>query len=158
MCSEDTKDTLKVRFAPLWRNQRTILSEVDTQGDREIDVYYDPRGNHGKSFLSIHLFERGQAFLVFVKNSAQASADICSGYKGERYIILDIPRSQKIPNDLYETLERIKDGIVHDSRWENRTRNIRGVKLIVFTNKKLDTKKLSADRWRLHGVLEGECP
>lgn len=152
--SEDNEAVRKIRFGILRPVQREILHTANSQDDRQIDVWYDPRGNHGKSWLSIHLFERGLAFLVFSKTAEKASADICSGYTGQKYIIFDIPRSQKIPPDLYEQLERIKDGIVHDSRYANRDRNIRGAKIIVFTNQRLDTKRLSVDRWRLHGFSE----
>lgn len=149
--SDDTAETIKIRFGCPRPLQREILSIVESQSDREIDVWYDPRGNHGKSWLTIHLFEKGQAFPVFTTTANQTSADICSGYKGQKYIIIDIPRASKVPKDLYEVLERIKDGLVHDSRYTDHIRNIRGAKIIVFTNQKLDEKRLSYDRWRLHG-------
>lgn len=150
--SDDNAETIKIRFGSLNRIQKEILDIVESQSDRQIDVWYDPSGNHGKSWLTIHLYEKGKAFPVFVTNARQASADICSGYTGQKYIIIDIPRACKIPPELYETLERIKDGLVHDSRYADKIRNIRGCKVIVFTNQKLDEKRLSRDRWRLHGI------
>lgn len=68
-------------------------------------------------------------------------------------VIVDIPRASKIRPELYEALEEIKDGLVSDPRYAGKTRNIRGAKLVVFTNTALDEKRLSKDRWRLHGVL-----
>lgn len=151
--SDDTTDIRKVRFGKLRPEQTRILRILQTQGDREIDVWYDPMGNKGKSWLSIHLYERGEA-LVVPRASCTAekiSAYICSAWKGERIIIVDIPRSRKINPELYESLEEIKDGLVFDHRYSGHCRNIRGCKLLVFTNTKLETSKLSHDRWRLHG-------
>lgn len=150
--SDDTPETIKIRFGVLRPLQRQILDIVDTQSDRQVDVFLDKRGDHGKSWLTINLFERGLAFPVFTTSPNQTSADICSGYKGQKYIIIDIPRSAKVPKELYEILERVKDGLVHDSRYTDRIRNIRGAKLIIFTNQALDEKRLSYDRWRLHGI------
>lgn len=152
--SDDTIEIRKVRFGNPNEIQREILRTLRTQSVREIDVWYDPTGNHGKSWLAVHLFERGQA-LVVPRSSCTAekiSAYICSAYSGEEYIIVDIPRSGKITDQLYESLEEIKDGLVFDHRYSGRCKNIRGVKLCVFTNTKLDEKKLSRDRWRLHGI------
>ena len=150
--SEDRTETIAVRFGTLRKIQKGILDIVESQNDRQIDVFLDKRGNHGKSWLTIHLWERGLAFPVFTTSTNQTVTDICSGYKGQKYIIIDIPRSAKVPKDLYEVLERIKDGLVHDSRWHDTVRNIRGAKIIVFTNQALDEKRLSFDRWRLHGI------
>lgn len=154
--SDDTRDILRVRYGRLNRTQKRILREVETQSDREIDVYYDKMGNHGKTFLSIHLYEQRRALVVprSAVTPEKMSAYVCSAYKGEKYIIIDIPRSRKIDNGLYESLEELKDGLVFDTRYTGRSRNIRGAKIIVFTNVLLDVKKLSHDRWRLHGIGE----
>nr|QXN75707.1 MAG: replication associated protein [Virus sp.] len=156
--SDDNPETIKIRFGVLNQIQKEILHTVENQGDRQIDCWYDPKGNHGKSWLTIHLFEKGKGFPVFVSTANQTIADICSGYRGQQYIIIDIPRSKKIPADLYELLERAKDGLVHNSRYSDHIRNIRGAKIIVFTNKMLDKKRLSYDRWRLHGISGDALP
>lgn len=152
--SEDTDSIRSVRFGILREPQKKILEEVSDQNDRQIDVYYDPVGNHGKTWLSMYLFERGRALVVprASTTAEKMSAFVCSAYDREEYIIIDIPRSRKITPELYEALEELKDGLVYDHRYSGRCRNIRGAKIIVFTNSKLDTKCLSHDRWRLHGI------
>jgi len=57
--SEDRPETIAVRFGAPRRLQKEILAEADRSTDRQIDVWYDPRGNHGKSWLTIHLWEKG---------------------------------------------------------------------------------------------------
>ncbi|AIY31259.1 putative replicase protein [Camel associated porprismacovirus 4] len=152
--SEDTASILAVRFGSLRPEQKKILQILESQGDREIDVWLDPSGNHGKSWLTVHLWETGRA-LVVPRSSTTAeklSAFICSSWKGEPIVIIDIPRSTKVSGSLLETMEELKDGLVFDHRYTGRTRNVRGVKVMVFTNSELPLKKLSKDRWRLHGI------
>ncbi|QIR82269.1 replication associated protein [Chicken smacovirus mg5_1081] len=152
--SEDTDEVRRVRFGKLRPIQRDILAQLNQQGDRQIDVWLDKSGNHGKTWLSQHLYERGEAMVVPRSSCSpeKLSAYVCSAYRGEGIIIIDIPRSRKISPELYESIEELKDGLVFDHRYSGRCRNIRGVKVLIFTNTELDTKKLSHDRWRLHGI------
>ena len=154
--SEDTTDIRKVRFGQLTNAQQGIVEALQSQNDRQVDVWYDPKGNHGKTWLTLHLWEIGKALVVPRASTTpeKMSAFICSSYKGEEYVIIDIPRSRPIDAALYESIEEIKDGLVFDQRYSGKAKNIRGVKVCIFTNKMLDTKKLSHDRWRLHGIHE----
>lgn len=151
--SDDTTEIRKCRFGRLREDQQRIIQDLLVQGDRSIDVFYDPVGNRGKSWLSVHLFETGQGLIVprYSCTPEKLSAFICSAYRGEPFIIIDIPRASKPSTALYETMEEIKDGLVFDPRYSGRTRDIRGVKLAVFTNHKLKLENLSDDRWNLHG-------
>lgn len=156
--SEDTPEIRAIRFGEMNDRQKHIVETARSQNDRQVDVWYDPKGNNGKTWLTVHLWERGKA-LVVPRASCTAeklSAFICSAYRGQEFIIIDIPRAGKIPAGLYECIEEVKDGLVFDHRYAGKARNIRGAKVIVFTNTKLDEKRLSFDRWRLHGIHEGE--
>lgn len=154
VCSDDNDAILKVRFGPMYPNQRRLLDDVDTQNDRQVDVYLDKQGCHGKSWMSIHLYERGKALVVprYCTTARAIHGYICSSYAGQPYIIIDIPRAGKPNRDIYEAIEEIKDGLVFDERYSGKCRNVRGCKVIVFTNTALDKKALSKDRWRLHGI------
>lgn len=156
--STDYPENRKVRFGTPTQVQQKILKIVEDQNDREIDVFLDKRGSTGKTWLSQYLWERGSAYYVprSVADSGRVSADVCSNLGQERYIIIDLQRDAPIPKGYYALLEELKDGIVSDPRYHGKQRNIRGRKLIIFTNKEFDTKKLSRDRWRLHGVSEKE--
>lgn len=81
--------------------------------------------------------------------AGKLSAFICSSFRQERYIIIDVPRASTIDRGMYEVLEDTKDGLVFDHRWQGRTRNIRGAKLIVYTNSPINPDYLSWDRWIL---------
>lgn len=156
--SEDTVEILKVRYGKPTQSQKRILHEVANQNNRQVDVYYDSVGSHGKSWLSIYLYERGLAFIVprFATTARGLSQYICSSYRNEGIIIIDIPRSGKPTKDLYEAIEEVKDGLVFDERYHGKTRNVRGAKVLIFTNNKLDLKALSKDRWRIHGISGDE--
>lgn len=154
VCSDDTPQIRQIRFGTLRPLQKKILKTVRNQNDREIDVFLDPSGNHGKSWLAIHLWERGEALIVprSESSASKISAFICSSWQGQPYIIIDIPRAGKPKPEWYEAIEEIKDGLVFDGRYYGKSRNVRGIKLIIFTNVELDKKRLSHDRWRLHGL------
>nr|QRV62028.1 replication associated protein [ssDNA virus sp.] len=156
----DTNEVLIQRFGKMKKWQRTCLERARTQNDRQVDVWYDPRGNRGKSWLVGALFERNLACVVprDWKNPSEALNYLCRNYDNQGMIVIDIPRATKIGNDFYEMVEMVKDGLISSTKWEGQMRNIRGVKVIIFTNHKLDQEKLSKDRWRWNYINEGEGP
>lgn len=147
--SEDTNAVRKCRYGRLDSNQKRILNRVRHGNDRCISTVYDPRGSLGKSFLCRHLYERGMAFycpptIDSVKGIIQF---IASGYRKEDIIIIDIPRSWKWSEQLYAGVEAIKDGLIYDTRYSAKIRDIWGVKVLVLTNTMPKLDKLSKDRW-----------
>lgn len=150
-CWDDTGDKIKQRFGPLRGIQKAVLSALDKSGDREIVLWYDPEGNSGKSFLCGALWERRIGFYAppYLNGVKDIVQFIASGYNQEKYIIIDLPRAMKWDKSLYAGIEAIKDGLIADPRYSAKTRNIRGVKVLVMSNTKPDFDKLSKDRWRM---------
>lgn len=148
---QDTIGILRVRFGKLRDNQRRILAEADLQSDRGICCVVDRRGNSGKTWLTSHLYETGRAFYCppTITTAQGIIQHIASGYRGEEYIVIDVPRSTHWTNQLYVAVETVKDGLVYDTRYHSTIRNIRGAKVIVFCNNKPNLSKLSSDRWTL---------
>lgn len=101
--------------------------------------------------MAIHLFETGRALVVprASTTAEKLSAYVCSAYEGQEYVIIDIPRSGQISSSIYECIEELKDGLVFDHRYSGKCRNIRGVKVLVTTNQKMDITALSQDRWKV---------
>lgn len=149
--SDDNTNILGIRYGRLRDNQRRILDEADKTDDRGIVSVVDYNGASGKTWLAVKLHETGRGFYVppTISNSQGIIQYVASGYNGEEYIVIDIPRSTKWTNQLYVAVETIKDGLVYDTRYHTTIRNIRGVKVIVFCNTKPNLSKLSKDRWRL---------
>lgn len=154
LSSEDTPEIRAVRFGTPKVIQVDWLDHIKASGDREIVVIYDEEGNHGKSWFVNWLYETGQAFYCpptvdTVKGLIQW---IASGYKGEGIIAIDIPRTWKWSEQLYVAIESIKDGLVYDTRYSSKLRNIRGVKVVCMCNEKPKLDKLSKDRWKIGTV------
>lgn len=70
---------------------------------------------------------------------------ICHGWRP--IIAIDLPRTWKWTTDLYCAIERLKDGLLKDTRYNAKTIHIRGVKVLVTTNTFPKLDRLSEDRW-----------
>lgn len=156
--AEDTTDILKVRFGEPRDYQKEWLRCCEKQGDRGITVVYDRAGNAGKSWLCNYLFETGRGYYVspHQKSAIGIIQDIAAGYRGEGMAVIDIPRTWQWSDDLYTCIESIKDGLVKDPRYHPNNRNIRGVKLLIYTNTMPQLDKLSKDRWKIIRVIHTE--
>lgn len=147
--SEDNPAIRQMRFGALRPAQKLALSVLESTTDREVMVWVDHTGNVGKSWLCGALYERGLACIVppTIDTIKGVMQWVASGYRGEPYIVIDIPRSWKWSEQLYVAIESIKDGLVYDTRYTAKLKNIRGVKVMVMTNNDPKLDKLSLDRW-----------
>uniref|UniRef100_A0AAU6S511 Replication associated protein n=1 Tax=Myotis mistacinus feces associated smacovirus 5 TaxID=3140003 RepID=A0AAU6S511_9VIRU len=152
VCSEDTVDVRRCRFGKLRPNQQKVLELLDRTSDRQICCWVDSTGNVGKSFLCRWLTERRRAYYVppTVDNAKQIIQWVCAGYKGQPYIVIDIPRSAKWNQSLYTGIEAIKDGLIYDTRYTAKLRDIWGCKILVLTNSMPNLDALSKDRWVIY--------
>nr|QBP37139.1 replication associated protein [Porcine associated porprismacovirus] len=149
--SEDSRETRIQRFGkPNWR-QEAVLEALQGTNNREIVVWYDPKGNAGKSWLAAHLYETGQAYICMamgtINNMIQDIAGEFLKHGRRPIVVIDIPKAWKWTPDLYVAIERIKDGLIKDTRYSPRTYNAAGVKVLITTNTMPKVDKLSADRW-----------
>lgn len=149
--SRDTQEILIQRFGTMKPEQAKVLRVLDKSGDRDIVVWYDTKGNIGKSWMIGHLWEIGKAHVCQGQDSVKGMIqDVASDYikHGWRpYLVLDIPRTWKWTKDMYCAIERIKDGLIKDTRYEAQTINIKGVKILVTCNTLPKLDNLSLDRW-----------
>lgn len=146
--SEDNNEKLKIRYGRPNLAQTNVLARIGAQNDRQIMVWYDAKGNSGKSWLANWLYETRKGFYVPPNlNSKTMVQHVADGYKGEPIIVIDIPRTAKWTNDLYIAIEMIKDGLVTETRYHSTIRSVRGAKILVLTNSKPHLDKFSRDRW-----------
>lgn len=159
--SRDTLGARKCRFGTLTDKQKKVIEHLNKGGDRTITVWWDSVGCRGKTYLARWLFERGLALYVppTVKDAKSLIQYVCSGYKGQPYIVIDIPRSTKWHTDLYVAIESIKDGLIYDTRYSAKMQDIWGVKILVTCNSKPNPDALSSDRWNIitEDDLYNEC-
>lgn len=150
-CGDDTVENRKMRFGKPFGWQNMCLDWLKMGNDRTIKVIANEQGGIGKSWLTGHLWEKGKAHVVQAQNTAKgliqdcASEFIDNGWRP--IVIIDIPRTWKWTDDIYVAIERIKDGIIKDTRYGSRTINIHGVIVLVMCNTAPDKRKLSSDRW-----------
>lgn len=160
LASWDSTESRMLRFGTNTARQNVALKRLYGTNDREIMVWYDDRGNSGKSWLSAHLIDSGQAYycppyMTSVKEMVQSVAsqileDRKSGYPARKIVIIDIPRSWKWSKDLYTAIETIKDGLIMDGRYSAKVIVERGLKVLVLTNSYPKIDALSEDRWVIH--------
>ena len=151
--SDDNEEIRLQRFGKLTLEQEWMLCKLQETTDREIMVWHDPKGNNGKSWLAGALWERHKAHQVRMVSSAEAIVkDVCSKMDKEKrpIVIIDIPRSGKWTQQVYEAIEVIKDGLIDDPRYSAKTMNIKGTKVMVMCNTKPKLDKLSKDRWKIY--------
>lgn len=146
----DTPEIRSQRFGTPTDEQKHILNTLESNNDRQVTVWFDQTGGVGKSWLTGHLWERHKAHAVRMTSSAENMIkDVASKMSKERrpIVVIDIPRSGKLTQSVYEAIEVIKDGLIDDPRYQSNALNIKGVKVLVMTNKPVKLDKLSQDRW-----------
>lgn len=157
IASWDSQEVLRQRFGKMRWYQEGVINRLRATNDREIVVWYDPKGKAGKSWLIGHLYETGLAYFTeptlssvqaMVQDVAnEAMKDRKAGRPPREFLIIDMPRSWKWSEQLYVAIEHIKDGLIKDPRYGAKPINIRGIKVLVLTNTMPDLKKLTDDRW-----------
>lgn len=164
-------ERLYCRKGELYPWQKAYLDLVKTQDVRQIDVCYDERGNHGKTFLATHLCETGQAHYVppYCTTIERIVQTVATLYINEwrNFLIIDIPRSYSWSPEICTAIESIKDGQIMETRFHPDPINIRGVKIIIMCNdeppkykyvgrgkNKVKKPTLSEDRWRISTLTD----
>lgn len=148
---DDNPEILRQRFGKFRDVQQRVIEAVYRTNDREIVVWVTEEGNVGKSWLCGALWERRKAHYILPQNTAKGLIQDCASEvinNGKRpIIVIDIPRTWKWTEELYCAIETIKDGLIKDPRYNSRTINIRGTKLLILCNSRPQLDKLSRDRW-----------
>lgn len=146
---DDNPEKLRQRYGNFNGKQEWCLYLASKTTDRQILLWYDPKGSSGKSWFCGAMWERRRAYYCppFLPTAKEIVQFVASGYAGEEYVILDMPRDVKWTTSLYAGIEAIKDGLIAEPRYHAGTQNIRGAKLIVLANTKPKLDRLSTDRW-----------
>lgn len=152
--SEDNYQILRRRYGNLRTEQQLLYNLAMESNDRQIIVWVDYEGNIGKSFFGSALWERRIAHHILPNNTAkgliQDVASECIENGKRPIIVIDIPRTWKWTDELYFAIEKIKDGLIKDTRYHSRTIDIVGTAVIVLCNSYPKVGKLSADRWVIY--------
>lgn len=151
---DDNYPILRRRYGKFTPYQQVVFNLAKESNDRQIIVWVQPDGGSGKSFFTSALWERRLAHNILPSNTAKGLIqDVASEVieNGKRpFITIDIPRTWKWTDELYFAIEKIKDGLIKDTRYHSRTVNIVGTAIIVLCNEAPKLSKLSSDRWVIY--------
>lgn len=137
--------------------QLEIAEIVKTEADdRTIHWYWETTGNVGKTALCKYLLSKYPHTHFF---SGGKSNDIAFQIIKNKWVpdicVFDLPRSCE-GKVSYNAMEQLKNGLVFSSKYEGGTKMFNPPHVIVFANWVPDTAQLSADRWRIVNINNGE--
>lgn len=106
-------------------------------------------GNIGKSaFINYCLYHYDCGLIGGSRNDIMCNISGKDGKKPvKKCYFMNLERNTNVDKISYSALEQIKDGLIVSTKYESNYRQIPSPHIIVFSNKPLNTKKLSADRY-----------
>lgn len=136
----------------VWKDwQMDIIKIVESDpNSRLVHWFFEETGNVGKSFLAKYLVLKYDAVIASGK-----AADVFNQVnvwltthdeESPRLIIVDIPRSS-MDFVSYQTLEKLKDGMLYSGKYEGGVCVFEPPHVICFANEKPDFTAMSGDRW-----------
>ncbi len=142
----------------VWKEwQQDVINIINEAPDeRTIHWIWDKDGNIGKSFLSKFIYLKYDTILgsgkkadVFNQINTWIGGD---EEKDPHVILLDIPR-YNLDYVNYGCIEEIKNGLIYSGKYEGGVCAFDPPHVIVFANEAPDLHKMSADRWRVVGLV-----
>lgn len=137
-----------------WQEKIIELSKVwDT---RTIHCIIDTGGCTGKSILVSYMSVHGIAKRLPFCNDYKDLLRMCYDVGPQKAYTIDMPRAicKDRLNQLYSSIETIKDGYCYDDRYTFRERDFDCPNIFIFTNRPPDMHMLSRDRWALWTVKD----
>lgn len=135
-----------------WPWQQEVVTLLATKpDDRTCYWLYDKRGAFGKSKLAKYLGWKAGALYLSWSETKDAVYNV-SKNMGKRIYLFDIPRTKPklfSGDDLYSTIEQIKNGVVVNTKYDCSTQYMDPPWVIVFSNDLPNLACMSTDRWRV---------
>lgn len=151
---------IKKDMQPLKGWQIKVENLIKTKpSDRKVYWFYDEEGGHGKSYLAKYLTNEYENcitvscakdernFLYMLGNKLEENKSINT-------IIIDIVRSAFVGSELYESIEKLKDGRIDVEKYCSRQINFNPCHVIVLSNRQPVRKMLSLDRWIIYDITK----
>ncbi|AXH77070.1 MAG: putative viral replication protein [Circoviridae sp.] len=131
--------------------QKKVIDWLEIQDKRQILWVVDEVGNNGKTWLSQYLMSKGNTQVM----CNMKSNDFGYMWEGKNITIFDFERSVEDGIN-YHNVEKAKNGYVMCGKYEGKTTYCRDSKVLCFSNVMPDKTKLSADRWFIKQIIDGE--
>lgn len=152
------------RGLTLYPWQKTVIDSGNVFCDRTVDCIVDTSGCNGKSTVARLCMLNGKGIKLPCHNDGikliQAACNMLTAreLRDPSHIFVDMPRAMGKDRllGLYTAIEEIKGGYVYDERNHYKEWWYDSPRIWVFTNQIPDFSLLSADRWKLWKIVEGE--
>lgn len=137
--------------------QKTLEELIDTTPDKRSIIWvYDQEGNQGKSeFVKKMFILKKAGVLSYGKTSDMLN--IVKKHMNCKAFLVDLTRAKPLDigkDDLYATIEQIKNGMVIASKYDGDSFAFRSPHVIVMANHLPNFHTLSNDRWKVKTIKE----
>jgi hypothetical protein len=138
--------------------QQHVVNDANVWDTRTINIIYDPVGNSGKSTLGSHILYAGVGRKIPFSNDFRDIMRMIMCMPTSKLYIMDMPRSLNKDHlyQFYAAIEEIKNGYAYDDRYAFKEKQFDCPNIWIFTNKLPDQRMLSADRWKLWEIVNGQ--
>lgn len=143
-------------FRP-WQQYIYDIVRFPCTDDRTIYWLWESEGNFGKTSLSKFLCVKHHALVLSNKACDMKHGIVAYTEKHvapPQTIICDIPRSVDVDYLSYTGLEEVKNGIFFSPKFKSEMFIMNSPHMVVFSNDMPNTRKLSADRWKIFNIRE----
>ena len=141
------------QLLPWQDSMRSLLLHWDP---RTIHVVVNESGNLGKSILMGLMVCRKEAVFVPLMSTYKDLMRAAMDQPKHGAYIVDIARAFQTGNELWAALETMKTGYVFDDRYTFKMEMIDSPGIVVFTNTMPPMSALSADRWAIWTIEDGQ--
>lgn len=131
--------------------QQSLYDEISLPctDTRKVIWYYDPIGNHGKTFFAKHMAMYHKAFIT-TKGSSRDVATALQGFMSAGQppvVVLFCFARHKQKHQVYECIESIKDGLITAEKYRSETLFFNSPHVVIFSNYLPKVSTMSLDRW-----------
>lgn len=153
---DETKSVTEIK--ELLPYQKEILENgAHLRHPREIGIIIDVTGGIGKTEFTKYAYERRLCHVLFkmgnAKDMVQAARSIVSTEEDRGLWLIDVPRASdwkpKAQAEFWESIEKVKDGILQDQRYSTQTSVFKRPSVWIFTNEFPNETCMSRGRFRL---------
>lgn len=129
--------------------QEKVLNDRLVWNTRNINIIYDPIGNHGKSILKTYIGVHGYGRAIPFSNDFKDIMRMVMDTEKKPLYIIDVPRALKKEHlfQFFSGVETLKDGYAYDDRYSFKEEYFDCPNIWIFMNTIPDMSYLSKDRW-----------
>lgn len=137
--------------------QKEIVKSATIETERTINMFVNPAGGIGKTFINLWVVSKDLGFSVPCLSSFKDLNRAIMCMPERRLYLLDLPKAsdKKHMAEVFAAIEKVKDGFVWDDRYKYTQRIMKFSPAVwVFSNSPPDLRLLSVDRWQFWEIVD----